>query len=87
MVVPPLTGQMVALLKETAISSTIGVLELMRQALIIQAWKANPTPLIVATGIYLLFLIPLTLLPRHLETETRRTNLQKNRFAGMGEPA
>jgi polar amino acid transport system permease protein len=66
-VIPPLTGQMVALLKETAICSTIGILELMRQALIIQAWKANPTPLIVATIIYLLVLIPLTRLSRYLE--------------------
>jgi polar amino acid transport system permease protein len=71
-VVPPLTGQMVALLKETAICSTIGVLELMRQALIIQAWKANPTPLIVATGIYVLFLVPLTLLSRYLERKMKR---------------
>ncbi|MDY6894132.1 MAG: amino acid ABC transporter permease [Thermotogota bacterium] len=70
-VIPPLTGQGVALLKETAICSTIGILELMRQALIVQAWTANPTPLILATIIYILFLVPLTRLSRNLEKRLR----------------
>jgi len=71
-VVPPLTGQMVALLKETSICSTIGILELLRQALILQAWKANPTPLIAATFIYLLLLIPLTRLSKSLEVKMKK---------------
>ena len=64
---PPLTGQFVALLKETVICSVVGIPELLREALVVQSWTANPTPLIIATIGYLLLLVPLTRLSRYLE--------------------
>ena len=54
---PPLTGQFVALLKETVICSVVGIPELLREALVVQSWTANPTPLIIATIGYLLLLV------------------------------
>ena len=64
---PPLTGQFVALLKETVICSVVGIPELLREAPVVQSWTANPTPLIIATIGYLLLLVPLTRLSRYLE--------------------
>ncbi len=64
---PPLTGQLVALLKETVICSVVGIPELLREALVVQSWTANPTPLILATIGYLILLLPLTRFSRHLE--------------------
>lgn len=64
---PPLTGQFVTLLKETVICSVVGIPELLREALVVQSWTANPTPLIIATIGYLLLLVPLTRLSRYLE--------------------
>ena len=70
---PPLTGQFVALLKETVICSVVGIPELLREALVVQSWTANPTPLILATIGYLVLLVPLTRLSRHLENTLRTT--------------
>lgn len=39
----------------------------LREALVVQSWTANPTPLIIATIGYLLLLVPLTRLSRYLE--------------------
>lgn len=64
---PPLAGQFVALLKETVICSVVGIPELLREALVVQSWTANPTPLIIATIGYVLLLVPLTRLSRRLE--------------------
>ncbi len=73
-VVPPLTSNYVAMTKDTSICSAIAILELLKTALQIQAWKANPTPLIAATVIYIIFLVPLTRLSGILENrmKTRR---------------
>lgn len=70
---PPLTGQLVALLKETVICSVVGIPELLREALVVQSWTANPTPLILATLGYLVLLVPLTRLSRHMENSMRTT--------------
>jgi len=70
-VVPPLTSTLVGLLKDTAVCSVASIVELLRAALQIQAWKANPTPLIAATIIYLLILIPLTRLSNRLEVRMK----------------
>ena len=45
----------------------VGIPELLREALVVQSWTANPTPLIIATIGYLLLLVPLTRLSRYLE--------------------
>jgi len=72
-IVPPLTSQLVALLKETAICSVIGIPELLRQAMVVQSWTANPTSLIMATLLYMLLLIPLTVLSRRLEKRLKKS--------------
>lgn len=66
-VIPPLTNNSVNVLKDTSLASVIALPELLKQAQQIQAWKANPTPLIGATLLYLLLLIPLVKLANRLE--------------------
>jgi polar amino acid transport system permease protein len=71
MVIPPYTGVLVGLMKGTALCSTITIFELLNTASQIQAWYANPTPLIVATGFYLLILLPMTRASSLLERKWR----------------
>lgn len=69
-VLPPLTGHLVGLLKATAFVSVVGMPELLKRAMEIVEWKANPTPLVTITIMYLILLLPLmygsTLLERRL---------------------
>jgi len=58
-VIPPLTGQLVGLLKATAFISVVGLPELLKRAMEVMEWKANPTPLVTVTLIYLMVLLPL----------------------------
>ena len=51
-VVPPYTGSLVGLMKGTALTSVVTIVELLKAARQIQAWYANPTPLLIATMIY-----------------------------------
>jgi polar amino acid transport system permease protein len=71
-VIPPLTGQMVGLIKATAIVSVVGLQELLKRALEIMEWKTNPTPLVSVTVIYLLILLPLARFSSLLETRMKR---------------
>ncbi|RNB84654.1 amino acid ABC transporter permease [Brevibacillus fluminis] len=66
-VIPPLTNHSVGILKDTSLASVIALPELLQQAQLVQAWKANPTPLIGATLFYMLLLIPLVRLASNLE--------------------
>ena len=66
-IIPPYTSNAVGLLKATALCSTIAIFELLKSAQQIQAWFANPTPLIVAAMMYLIILLPLTRLSSVLE--------------------
>ncbi|MBC7222682.1 MAG: amino acid ABC transporter permease [Anaerolineae bacterium] len=70
-VIPPLASNYVASAKDTAICSAISILELLKSAMQVQAFRANPTPLIAATALYLLFLVPLTRLAGVLESRMR----------------
>ena len=72
-VVPPLTNRWVSMLKDTAIVSMVSVTELLKSAMIINTWKANPTPLIIVSMIYLAILLPLTIYTRSLEHKGHRT--------------
>ena len=58
-VVPPLTSNSINVLKDTALASVVAMPDLLKQANQAQALAANPTPLIVAAGIYLIILLPL----------------------------
>ena len=58
-VVPPLTGNAINVIKDTALASVVAMPDLLKQATQAQALAANPTPLIGAAAIYLIILLPL----------------------------
>jgi polar amino acid transport system permease protein len=69
-VIPPLTGNLVAMLKDTAVASVVAAPELLKRARELYTSKTNPTPLVAAALIYLAVLIPLV----------RAVNMLENRF-------
>lgn len=66
-VIPPLTGNCINVVKDTALASVVAMPDLLKQATQAQALAANPTPLIAAALIYLAFLWPLVVLVGRLE--------------------
>jgi polar amino acid transport system permease protein len=66
-VVPPLTGNCINVIKDTALASVVAMPDLLKQATQAQALAANPTPLIGAALIYLALLLPLVRLVAVLE--------------------
>ena len=70
-VVPPYTGMLVGLMKGTALLSVITIVE--RLKLPSKSWlrMLNPTPLLIATMLYLAILLPLTCLSNILERKWR----------------
>jgi polar amino acid transport system permease protein len=66
-VIPPLTGNLVAMLKDTAVASVVASPELLKRAKEIYVGKANPTSLVAAALIYLLVLVPLSRVSSLLE--------------------
>ena len=66
-VVPPMTGNCVNVIKDTALASVVAMPDLLKQATQAQALAANPTPLIGAALIYLMFLLPLVRIVGWLE--------------------
>ena len=66
-VVPPLTGNCINVIKDTALASVVAMPDLLKQATQAQALAANPTPLIGAALIYLALLLPLVRLVAALE--------------------
>lgn len=68
-IIPPYTGYLVGLMKGTALCSQIAIFELLKSAYQIQSWYINATPLMIASGFYLVFLIPLTRLSNILEAK------------------
>lgn len=67
-VVPPLTNELIAMIKDTSLMSTIAVPELLFTAREKMGVAASPTPLTVAAIIYVVFTIPLIRLAARLET-------------------
>jgi polar amino acid transport system permease protein len=70
-VIPPLTGVLISMIKDTAISSLVATPELLKRANELYASAASPTPLVAAAIIYLIVLIPLV----------RISNILENRMA------
>lgn len=68
-VIPPLTNNCINVIKDTALASVVAMPDLLKQATQAQAVAANPTPLIAAAVIYLMFLLPLVLWVSRLETK------------------
>ena len=58
-VIPPLTGTLVAMLKDTAVASVVAAPELLKRARELYTSETNPTPLVAAALISLAVLIPL----------------------------
>ncbi|MBT5073920.1 MAG: amino acid ABC transporter permease [Kordiimonadaceae bacterium] len=73
-VLPTLSNQWTGIIKDTSICTILAITELLKAAQIVAAWKANPTPLVMSTLLYLLILIPLTIFTMKLE---RKAGLKK----------
>ena len=71
LVIPPLTNEFIAMIKDTALLSVIAVPEILFTAKEKMGVVANPTPLTVAAIIYVLFTIPLIRLAARLEKRKR----------------
>jgi polar amino acid transport system permease protein len=75
-VIPPLTNELVLLIKDTALLSVIGVLasqrELTTYARDLTSTTANATPLVVAAALYLIITLPLTQLVAWLERRQQK---------------
>jgi polar amino acid transport system permease protein len=72
LVIPPLTGNAVSIMKDTAAASVVALPELLQQATSQQALAANPTPLIGAALIYVALLYPLVRLVSNFEKRTKQ---------------
>ena len=66
--VPPITNRTVAITKNTALGTVIGVPEILSQATTAQSFSGNATPLMMGALAYILLFIPVVALGRFLET-------------------
>ncbi len=66
-IIPPMTGNCVSMFKDTSLASTVALPELLNEATNSQALYANPSPLIMAAIIYVVFLWPMVRLVSVLE--------------------
>jgi polar amino acid transport system permease protein len=75
-IIPPMTGNCVSMFKDTSLASTVALPELLNEANNSQALYANPSPLIMAAIIYIMFLWPMVRLVSFLE---QRLNVRRAR--------
>lgn len=75
-VIPPTTSNCVSMFKDTALASTVALPELLKEATDAQSLYANPSPLIGAALVYVLFLWPMV---RFVSLLERRFKTQKTR--------
>jgi polar amino acid transport system permease protein len=66
-VIPPLTTNTLEVIKSTSIASVIALQELLKSARTAEGIVFNPTPLVVAAGLYFIFLWPLVRLVSALD--------------------
>ncbi|MFD2356874.1 amino acid ABC transporter permease [Nonomuraea ferruginea] len=71
-VVVPLLNDFISLQKDTALVSTIGLVEVLRQAQIIASQTFNYTPYLVASLLFILLTIPLARYTDHLSAKARK---------------
>jgi His/Glu/Gln/Arg/opine family amino acid ABC transporter permease subunit len=71
-IIPPLSNNLVSLVKDTAVAYVITLPELLTKARHAVVWKRNPTPIIISMFIYLATLLPLTRYTRFLENRSKR---------------
>jgi len=70
-VIPPLTNEFIALIKDSSLLSVIAISELLRAAKEMMTWKINPSTFTAAALIYLLMTLPLSQLVNYLERRYR----------------
>lgn len=66
--VPPLTNRTIAITKNTALGTVIGVPDILNQATTAQSFSGNASPLVLAAAAYVAIFLPLVILSRWLET-------------------
>src|SRR5205823_6323071 len=66
--VPPLTNRTIAITKNTALGTVIGVGEILNQATTAQSFSGNATPLMMGAIAYVILFIPVVVFGRLLET-------------------
>lgn len=71
-VIPPLTSQLIGILKSTSISYVVGVVDLITRARQLQAYLMVVTPLLVVSAIYLVIVLPFVFLSDYLERRSRQ---------------
>ena len=73
-VIPPTTSNCVSMFKDTSLASTVALPELLKEATNAQALYANPSPLIGAALVYIIFLWPMVRLVSMLEKRYKAEN-------------
>ena len=71
-VLPPLTNEFVALIKDSSLLSVIAISELLRTSKEMMTWKLNPSSLTAAALLYLAITVPLTRLVSYLENKMKK---------------
>jgi polar amino acid transport system permease protein len=66
--VPPLTNRTIAITKNTALGTVIGVPEILNQATTAQSFSLNATPLMMGAIAYLVLFVPVVIAGRYIET-------------------
>jgi polar amino acid transport system permease protein len=66
--VPPLTNRTIAITKNTALGTVIGVGEILNQATTAQSFTGNATPLMMGAIAYIVLFIPVVAVGRWIET-------------------
>ncbi|WP_226582059.1 amino acid ABC transporter permease [Acuticoccus sediminis] len=66
--IPPLTNRTIAITKNTALGTVIGVPEILNQATTATSFAGNATPLMMGAVAYLILFIPVVIFGRWLET-------------------
>ncbi len=66
--VPPLTNRTIAITKNTALGTVIGVGEILNQATTAQSFTGNATPLMMGAIAYIALFVPVVVLGRWIET-------------------
>lgn len=66
--IPPLTNRTIAITKNTALGTVIGVPEILNEASTAVSFSSNATPLTMAAIAYLLIFVPVVMLGRWIET-------------------
>jgi polar amino acid transport system permease protein len=65
---PPLTNRTIAITKNTALGTVIGVPEILNQATTAESFSLNATPLMMGAIAYLVLFVPVVIAARYIET-------------------